>query len=159
MTNILICRIFVVYKCRMFERFIVAIKNTLASRVSYRIKRNKSSVFIRQDFSDIGGYDQIGRILKQLVEKNILINLGYGVYTRTKESMISKKLIPEKNLQELAKEAAKKLGIKTVPSKAEELYNQGLSTQVPTGRVIGVKGRISRKIGYNGKYVSFENVT
>jgi len=49
-----------------------------------------------------------------------------------------------------------RLGIKVVPSEMEEEYNSGRSTQVPTGRVIGVEGRISRKIGYQGVYVSFE---
>ena len=32
----------------------------------------------------------------------------------------------------------------------------GKTTQVPTGPVIAVKGRISRKIGYGGTYVSYE---
>ena len=33
------------------------------------------------------------------------------------------------------------------------------TTQVPTGPVIAVKGRISRKIGYGGAYVSYEPAT
>ena len=60
------------------------------------------------------------------------------------------------SLPRLGREAVKRLGIKVVPSKMEEEYNSGKSTQVPTGRVIGVEGRISRKIGYQGVYVSFE---
>ena len=44
------------------------LKNTLESRISYRIKRSKSRVFLRKDFSDIGGYDQVGRILRILQE-------------------------------------------------------------------------------------------
>jgi hypothetical protein len=62
-------------------------------------------------------------------------------------------------LPELAKELLNKLGVKIVPSSAERTYNAGTSTQVPTGRVIGVKGRIVRRIGYNGRYISFEKVT
>jgi len=38
-------------------------------------------------------------------------------------------------------------------------YNEGRTTQVPTGRVVGVKGRVKRKIGYAGKYITFEYAT
>ncbi|PCI37244.1 MAG: hypothetical protein COB46_13725 [Rhodospirillaceae bacterium] len=136
----------------------MALKGTLESRVSYRIKRSHASVFLRKDFADIGGYDQIGRILRKLVKDERLINLGYGAYARAQKSRISGNLIPERPLQELAKEIMRKLGVKTVPSTAERAYNQGQSMQVPAGRVVGVKGRVARKIGYNGKYISFEKV-
>ncbi|MCB1838843.1 MAG: hypothetical protein KDI61_01090 [Alphaproteobacteria bacterium] len=134
----------------------MAIRSTLESKITYRVKRSAVSVFVRQDFEDIGGYDQVGRILRQLVQKGLLINIGYGVYARAKQSALSGKVIPEKPLPELAQEALNKLGVKIIPTKAQKAYNEGNTTQVPTGRVIGVKGRISRRIGYNGKYVSFE---
>ena len=137
----------------------MAINNTLEGKITYRVKRSAASVFIRQDFADIGGYDQVGRILRLLVQKELLINIGYGVYARTTLSTFSGKIIPEKSLPELAEEALKKLGIKIMPTYYERLYNEGKSTQVPTGRVIGVQGRISRKIGYNGKYVLYEKCT
>jgi hypothetical protein len=136
----------------------MALSGTLQSRVSYRIKRSKDSVFLREDFNDIGGYDQIGRVLRQLVKNETLIDLGYGTYARAKKSAISGKIVPEKPLRELAQEAMQKLGVKTMPSTAEQAYNAGKSTQVPTGRVIGVQGRVARKIGYDGKYISFEKV-
>lgn len=134
----------------------MAIKSKLEEKITYRVKRSVPSVFLRQDFEDIGGYDQVGRILRHLVYKGLLINIGYGIYARTKQSSLSGKVIPEKSLPELAQEALHKLGVKIMPSKAQKFYNEGKSTQVPTGRVIGVKGRISRKIGYNGKYIFFE---
>lgn len=137
----------------------MSIKGTLKSRVSYRLKRSNASVFLRKDFSDIGGYDQIGRILKELTDNKKLINLGYGVYVCVRKSRISGNVIPEKPLPEVAREAMQKLGIKTAPSTAVRYYNSGNSTQVPTGRVVGVQGRVARKIGYNGKYISFEKVS
>ncbi|MDD3029250.1 MAG: DUF6088 family protein [Alphaproteobacteria bacterium] len=132
------------------------IRNTLESRISYRIRRSKPPVFVRQDFADIGGYDQVGRILRKLVRKKLLINLGYGAYARAKESRFSGELVPEETLPVLAKILLKKIGVKTGPTLAEERYNAGQSTQVPTGRVIGVKGRVVRRIGYNGKFIVFE---
>jgi len=134
------------------------VKDTLEGKITYRIKRSKTSVFVRDDFKDFGGYDQVGRVLRGLVKQNFLISLGYGTYARSKKSNVSGAVIPERPLPELAKELLKKLGVQTVPSSAERAYNSGKSTQVPTGRVIGVKGRIMRRIGYNGRYVSFEKV-
>lgn len=134
------------------------IKDTLEGKITYRVKRSKTPVFVRDDFKDIGGYDQVGRILRGLVKKGLLISLGYGTYARSKKSSISGSVVPEEPLPELAKKLLKKLGVKVAPSSAERAYNSGFSTQVPTGRVIGVKGRIVRRIGYNGKYVSFEKV-
>jgi hypothetical protein len=135
------------------------IKNTIEGKVTYRIKRCKTPVFVRDDFKDIGGYDQVGRVLRRLVRKNLLINLGYGAYARSKKSIVSGAVVPERPLPELAKALLKKLRVETAPSSAEKAYNSGESTQVPTGRVIGVKSRISRRIGYNGKYISFEKVS
>ncbi len=132
------------------------LKNTLESRISYRIKRSKSHVFLRKDFENIGGYDQVGRILRGLVNKGILISIGYGAYARTRISSVTGGIIPEKPLPELANELLKKLGVKTKPTKAQTAYNSGESTQVPTGRVIGVQGRIVRKLGYNEVNVAYE---
>lgn len=35
----------------------------------------------------------------------------------------------------------------------------GFHDAVPTGRVIAVEGRISRKIGYDGKFESYSSIT
>jgi hypothetical protein len=43
-----------------------------------------------------------------------------------------------------------------VPTRLERAYNAGETTQVPTGRVVGVTRRVRRKIGYNGVSLSFE---
>jgi hypothetical protein len=55
-----------------------------------------------------------------------------------------------------AAEALGRLGIKTVPTRMEQAYNARRTTQVPTGRVIGVRGRVRRKISYNGFPLSYE---
>ena len=56
------------------------------------------------------------------------------------------------------RQALQKIGVKTLATAAERAYNAGISTQVPTGRVVGVAGRVSRKIGYNGVNLSYERV-
>ncbi len=134
------------------------VKNTLEGKITYRVKRSRIPVFVRDDFKDIGGYDQVGRILRGLVNKGSLVNLGYGTYARARKSSVSGAVVPEKPLPDLAKALLKKLGVQVVPSSAEVAYNSGKSTQVPTGQAIGVKGRIVRRIGYNGRYISFEKI-
>jgi len=112
-----------------------------------------------RDFLDLSsGRGQVGRVLTKLVAEGTLIKIGHGLYAKSRKSSLSGKVIPEKSLPDLAKEALGKLGVQVLPSSAENAYNSRKSTQVPTGRVIGVKGRVSRKIGYDGKYVTFEQI-
>ena len=65
---------------------------------------------------------------------------------------------PTKGIRELAQEALARVGVKTGPTKWERANNAGTSTQVPTGRVIGVFGRVRREIRYNGLPLKYERV-
>lgn len=133
-------------------------KRNLESKIVNRISRKKGVVLLRNDFEDLGGYDQVGRALRKLVYKGIIMKIGYGLYAKAEISPFNGEVIPQKPLPKLAKEALGRLGVKTAPSSIEREYNAGRSTQVPTGRLIAVQGRVSRKIGYGGAYVSFERV-
>jgi hypothetical protein len=57
----------------------------------------------------------------------------------------------------LAAEALRRVGIEIAPTRLEQAYSAGQTTQVPAGRAVGVRKRVRRKIGYNGTYVSFEH--
>jgi hypothetical protein len=82
----------------------------------------------------------VGRTLRGLVRDGKLLKLGYGVYTRAVKSSFNDKPIPSKGLATLS-EALKRLGVKIAATKREQ------TTQVPTGRVVAVRGCISRKLG------------
>jgi len=129
---------------------------SLEERLERRLARKRGDVFLRADFSDLGGYDQVGRVLLGLVRKGRLIKVGYGMYARARPSMIDGKPTLTKGLRELASEALGRLGIETVPTRMEQAYNAGKTTQVPTGRVIGVRSRVRRKINYNGFSLGYE---
>lgn len=146
------------YGCRVFVEIKTMILKTLESKIRYRIKRNKDSVFILKDFLDLSDRDQIMRVLRKLIAEGLLIKLGYGLYAKAKISSLTGKTIPEKPLPELARQSLSKLGVKIAASSLEKLYDSNETTQVPTGRVIAVKGRVSRKIGYDGKYITLEKV-
>lgn len=124
-----------------------------------RIKRSKHTVFIRQDFADLGEYRRVGRVLRSFVSKGVLISIGHGLYARAKKSSVTGKIIPDKFLGDLAIEALMRMGIETRPSSADEAYNSGKSLQIPTGRTIGVMGRVSRRIGFNSVFISFEDIS
>ncbi len=135
----------------------VTLQGSLPDRLEKRIARKRGDVFLRADFDDLGGYDQVGRALRQLVVKGRLMKIGQGLYTRATTSPLSDTPVPPKGLGTL-REALQRLGVKTAPTRWDEAYNSGKSTQVPTGRVIGVRGRVHRKIGYNGITLKYERV-
>lgn len=132
---------------------------TIETRILARISRMKSSVILREDFIDLGGYDQVGRALRQLARKGRILKIGYGLYAKTKVSSLTGEILPTQNLPNLAKEALKRLGVEVNLTKAELDYQAGRSTQIPTGRLIGVKNRISRKIGYKGASIFYERAS
>ena len=89
-----------------------------------------------------------------------MIKFGRGLYAKARRSSFSNKLVPVKPLPELAREAlTQKLGVEVVLSQEQTSYNSGQSTQVPTGRLIAVKGRVSRKMSYDGKSIKYQYVS
>ncbi len=132
--------------------------DSLQDKLQKRIARKRGDVFMRADFDDLGGYDQVGRALRQLVAKGRLMKVGYGMYTRACPSILDGRPVPTKGLRELAAEALGRLGVETAPTRWDDAYTSGKSTQVPTGRVIGVRGRVRRKISYNGFPLKYERV-
>lgn len=130
----------------------------LATRITTWISQNPEDVFLRRDFNEFGSYAQVGKVLQKLLAKGLLVRIGYGIYVKTAISSLSGQVIPCRGLPGIAREALLRLGIEVFPSFCEQAYNEDRTTQVPTGRVIGVKKRVTRKIGYNGMYVIYEKV-
>lgn len=130
-------------------------RGALEFQLLKRIDRKRGDVFLRADFADLGGYDQVGRALRKLVRQGRLLKIGYGLYSRAIKSPFDDRLVPPRGLSTL-KDALKRVGIETLPSRSLQDYNAGRTTQVPTGRVVGVRRRVRRKIGYNGINLSFE---
>jgi hypothetical protein len=133
-----------------------SMRKTLETQVSKRIDRKRGDVFLRADFSDLGGYDQIGRVLRQFVRQGKLLRIGSGLYTRARPSTLDGTPLPVKGLRALADEALRRLGVQTAPTRFEQAYGAGKTTQVPAGRRVAVAKRVRRKIGYNGVTISFE---
>ena len=146
------------YFCNNIRHKTMTVTDILEKRIQYRIKKSSSSVFMLPDFLDLSDRDQVMRALRKLIQKGLIVKVGQGVYVKAVKSLISDKYVPIETLSNIGKAVAKKLKIKVIPNRFEVWYNEGKSTQVPTGNVISVLGRINRKIGFNGVYIKYETV-
>ncbi|MCL2504692.1 MAG: DUF6088 family protein [Alphaproteobacteria bacterium] len=133
--------------------------STLKDRVQYRIKKSKESVFLVKDFADLSDRDQILRALRELMQDNVLLRVGKGVYTKTRPSVLFEgSYVPQDNLRAIAIKTMKKLGIKVIQTPAERAYNSRLTTQVPNTNIIGVNKRVSRNISFERASIRYETV-
>ena len=143
------CRVFAYNKCRVFAGASMRQPKTLRERIESRIARKRGEdVFLPQEFRDLGGEDQVLRVLRILVREKRLVRLGYGVYGRAVVSRLSGDpiLFSQNGFLGAARQALSKLGVKWEPSEAERDYNEGRSTQIPLNPVVRVKGRFSRRL-------------
>jgi hypothetical protein len=129
---------------------------TLETRILKRMERKRGDVFLRADFGDLGGYDQVGRVLRKIVREGQLVRVGQGLYARAVPAPSDGRPIPNKGFRAMASEALERLGVGTGLTRLEQAYNAGRTTQVPSGRVVAVNKRVRRKIGYDGIFVGFE---
>lgn len=130
--------------------------DTIRDAVARKVSRSSRNVFLRSDFGGLGSYDGVGRALRQLIAEGRLVSVGYGLYAKAKVSPFTGEPAPVVGIRRLAREALSRLGKEVAPSGYEAAYNEKRSTQVPTGRAVTIKDRVSRRIGYDGKYVVFE---
>jgi hypothetical protein len=132
-------------------------RTNLEERIEMSISRSKPNVFLRKDFERFGGYDQVGRALRAVMRKGILIKAGYGIYVKAKKSSITGNPIPVVPLVQVGLEALSKMGIDAGLGNSAKEYMEGKSTQMPVAAVVNVgKARVSRKIGFGGKHLRFE---
>lgn len=113
-------------------------KMTLEERIEMSLRRSASKVFVRKDFDKFGGYDQVGRALRGVINKGLLIKAGYGVYVKAKTSTLTGKPIPVVPLIEVGLEALTKLGVKPELGTAAQDYRDGKTTQMPMSAVLNV---------------------
>jgi hypothetical protein len=134
-------------------------RNNVKNRILKRISRSKKTVFLREDFKDLGSYNQVGLALRQLVCTEKIAKLGYGLYAKTRPSVIWKgkrSLAAEGGFLGASREALNRLGIKWRPSDAEIAYNEGRSTQIPATGYVIIQGNFNRKIYFKNLELPYE---
>ncbi len=104
---------------------------SLKSRIKTKISQSSRLVFMRADFDRLGGYDQVGRALRELVTEGVLLKIGYGLYAKARLNRLtgSPMLAAEGGFEQIAQEALDRLGVKWTLSDA---CSQGLSSRVYT---------------------------
>lgn len=130
--------------------------SSISDLIERRVRRSQRNVFLRRDFEQFGSYDAVGRALRQQTLKGHLLRVGYGLYAKAERSPFTGKPAPVVGIKQLATEALERLGMTVGASALEIAYNSGQSAQVPTGRAVAVKGRVRRRIGYDGNYIILE---
>lgn len=119
---------------------------TIKARIQSRLRRSKRYVFTRDDFKDLAGYDQVGRVLRELVKEGQLLKVGYGVYTKARQNAITGKLMPAApgGSAAVVIEALDRLKVKYRLSGVTKAYNSGKSTQIPASMEIKTSTRFKR---------------
>lgn len=122
---------------------------TIKSKIQTRIKRSKRCVFLRSDFKDIADYDQVGRALKSLINDNLLMKIGYGLYVRVRLNRINGELMPDhpSGADGVMIEAMEKLGVDYQLDEASLASISGRSMQIPAKiNIRSVSPRFTRTI-------------
>ena len=130
---------------------------TIQERIERSLARSRDAVFVRKDFDKFGGYDQVGRALRDVMKKGLLVKAGYGLYVKARESSVTGKPIPVLSLIEIGLQALSKIGVEADVSRAAKAYMAGKTMQMPMATVVNVgKARVSRKIGFGKQRVRYE---
>ena len=129
----------------------------IAERIKRSVANRRDGVIVRSELRDFGSPAQVGLALRGLVAGGTLVRLGVGVYAKAKPSALTGKPIPIRPVEVLGPQALTKLGVKFEQGRITKAYNSGASTQIPSGVVLNTGDRrVTRKIGFNGKYIEYE---
>jgi len=133
-------------------------KLSLKQQVEQQISRAKHDVFLRADFAQLGGYDQVGRALRELVAEGKLLKIGYGLYAKARISSVTGKAMLASNggFKAVSEQALERLGVAWQPSDELVRYNNGETTQVPVNAKVIVKNRFNRKISLRNMQLQVE---
>lgn len=144
------------HQCLIFVEPIMAAM-TMQERIERSLCRSEDVVFVRKDFDRFGGYDQVGRVLRDVIKKGLLVKAGYGLYVKARPSGITGQPVPVLSLVEIGMKALSKLGVAADLGRAAKAYMAGETTQMPMATVVNVgKARVSRKIGFGKQHVRYE---
>lgn len=133
-------------------------KLSLKQQVEQQIDCANLDVFLRADFDQLGGYDQVGRALRELVADGKLLKIGYGLYAKARTSSITGKpmLASVGGFKAVSEQALKRLGVDWQPSDELLRYNKGKTTQVPVNTKVIVNKRFNRKISLRNMQLQVE---
>lgn len=131
-------------------------KNSLKFKILERIEQISGNVILRKDVQDMGGARQISRCFKDLVEMGKLVRIGSGVYAKSYPSQYVSTILVRGGADQAFRTALTRLKILYEPSRAEQDYNSGKTTQVPVKNAVRLKTRCRRTLSYGNNKLFFE---
>lgn len=119
----------------------------IEDRIRRSIQQRSGKVVLRSDFASMGSASQVSEALKSLVNKQVIVRIGTGVYAKTRKSSVTGSIVPAGSLETLAPEIFARLGVSVSAGAAARAYNAGKTTQLP-GTFVANTGsrRIRRQI-------------
>ena len=131
--------------------------NSTDDHIVNRIRNNKSQrLFFVDDFVDITNYKTVSKALERLVEKDILIRVGNGIYARFKKDPVLGIILP--TTEQIAEAIARRDKARIIPTGSYALYALGLSTQIPLN-VVYLTDSTARKIQAGNRTIQFKKTT
>ncbi len=126
------------------------------NQFSQIIAQGEASVFLRQDFEHLGSYGQVGKALRYLIDKKILVRVGHGIYVKAVITP-NGNAVPAISLVAIGFALMAKLGLEVDLGESARNYRDGKSTQVPMSSVIDIgQARINRRIRWRKKELRYE---
>lgn len=113
---------------------------TLAQRIRRKLSRIDNNIVMRNDFDRLGGYEQVGRAIRELVNKNELVRMGYGVYAK-----VDHRQQDDVSVESLTKEALSRLNVDV----------DGVTVQGRSNITFHVHNKITRKLSYLDERVHY----
>ena len=135
----------------------VSYKDSIEFKINALINKSKSTVFLRTDFEQLGGYRQISRALNKLLSKKKLVRIGFGIYAKAYQSEYIEYPLIEGGFQSASRDALNRLNIDWGVSRAEAAYNNGETQQIPVNNVVKLNNRCRRTIAYQNRALLFEH--
>ena len=117
---------------------------SLEERLEKRIARKRGDVFLRADFDDMGGYDQVGRALRKLGAQGAADEDRLRSLHPRPAIIAHGQADADQRPPRAGGRSARASRRRDRADALEQDYNAGKTTQVPTGRVIAVRGRVRR---------------
>ncbi len=126
----------------------VKYKKSITFKVLKRIKKLSGDVILRSDIANLADPREISRALSRLVQSRYLVKLGYGVYAKLARSEIAQTTYLKEGVLPTMRAALNRLNIRWEPSREEQDYQTGKSTQIPVNPTTKLKDRFRRQLRY-----------
>src|SRR5690606_25570258 len=127
-----------------------SVKDQMKAKIS---KASFGEMFFLDDFEKYGSADNIRKVLSRFEKEDVVERLAHGIYIKPKKDPLLGTLYP--NIEEIAREIAKRDKARIAPTGVMALYLLGLTTQVPLKAVYLTDGS-QREVKIGNRAIKFK---